>query len=78
MSFFLEHTKLPNMYQVYNVVYVCGNVNRRYHYVEALRSHTQFEKYILLHIDVSRNSRTRILVTVVNLCALVVSEIDST
>ena len=39
-------------------------------------SHTHLKK--TLYMDVARNSPTRILVTVVNLCALVVSQIDST
>ena len=66
------------MYQVSGiyVLYVCGNVNRRHHVAEAIRSHNCLKK--TLYIDVARNSRTRILVTVVNLSALVVSEIDST
>ena len=71
--YLLEHNKLPNMYQVYHVLYVCGNANRRHHVVETIRSHTHFFYYI----DVARNSRTRILVTVVNLCTLVGSETDS-
>ena len=73
--YILKHAKLPNMYQVYHLLYLCGSVNRRHHVVEAIRSHAHLKK--TLNIDVARNSRTRILVTVVNLCALVVSEIDS-
>ena len=73
--YFLEHNKLPNMYQIYHVLYVCGNVNRRHHVVETIRSHTQLKK--TLYIDVARNLRTRILITVVNMRALIVSEIDS-
>ena len=85
----MENNKLPNMYQVPGIRYimfcmfVCGNLNRRPHVpVETIHtlSHS-FEKYTTLvsyiYIDVARNSRTRILETVVNLCALVGSEIDS-
>ena len=50
-------------------------MNRRHHIVVTIRSDTHLEK--TLYIDVAGNSRTRILVTVVNLGALVVSEIDS-
>ena len=77
MGFYLlGHTKLPNMYQVYHVMYVCGNVNRCHYVVEAICSHNHLKN--TLYIEVARNSCTRILVTVVNLYTLVVSEIDST
>ena len=73
--YILEHNKLPNMYQVCHVLYVCGNVNRRHHVVETIRSHVHLKK--TLYKDFARHSRTRILVIVVNVCALEVSEIDS-
>ena len=49
------------MYQVSGiyVLYVCGNVNRRHHVAEAIRSHNCLKK--TLYIDVARNSRTRII-----------------
>ena len=80
----LEHTKLvakhvsgilcsvPGMYVV-----MCTDVIMLWRpYALALFFWTRHHN---IYIDVARNSRTRILlVTAVNLCALVVSEIDST
>ena len=44
MSFYLfEHYTLPNRYQVYHVLYVCGDVNRRHHVVETI--HTLFHSF---------------------------------
>ena len=65
--YLLEHNKLPDMYQ-----------EPSHHVVETIRSHTQLKKTLLcVDVAINRNSHTRILAIVVNLCTLVVSEIDS-
>ena len=57
-------------------LYVCGNVNRRHDVVETIHTCALTILWKTLYLDVAKNSRTRILVTVVTLCALEISEID--